>query len=235
MLGKILGYLFNFIYDQLASMGAEPANFSFLAMTIIISTIIVKLLVLPLQISSTKKMKKTADLQPKVKEIQEKYGYDQQIASQKVMELYRQEGASITGGCLPLLIQFPILIAFLQVCQNPAINAFGEAKYAAMSKAFFWIKDLSLADPYWYGLPLIATLVTLLMSVTTPKVGMTDQQQAKSMNMMQYFMPLMTFFFTVKYPAGLALYWAVSSLFAAIQQFVQNRIIKKEEVIVSEK
>lgn len=66
MLGKILGYLFNFIYDQLASMGAEPANFSFLAMTIIISTIIVKLLVLPLQISSTKKMKKTADLQPKV-------------------------------------------------------------------------------------------------------------------------------------------------------------------------
>ncbi len=235
MLGKILGYLFNFIYDQLASMGAEPANFSFLAMTIIISTIIVKLLVLPLQISSTKKMKKTADLQPKVKEIQEKYGYDQQIASQKVMELYRQEGASITGGCLPLLIQFPILIAFLQVCQNPAINAFGEAKYAAMSKAFFWIKDLSLADPYWYGLPLIATLVTLLMSVTTPKVGMTDQQQSKSMNMMQYFMPLMTFFFTVKYPAGLALYWAVSSLFAAIQQFVQNRIIKKEEVIVSEK
>ena len=130
MLGKILGYLFNFIYDQLASMGAEPANFSFLAMTIIISTVVVKLLVLPLQISSTKKMKKTADLQPKVKEIQEKYGYDQQIASQKVMELYRKEGASITGGCLPLLVQFPILIAFFQVCQNPAVNAFGEAKYA---------------------------------------------------------------------------------------------------------
>jgi len=180
-------------------------------------------------------MKKTADLQPKVKEIQEKYGYDQQIASQKVMELYRKEGASITGGCLPLLVQFPILIAFFQVCQNPAVNAFGEAKYAAMQKTFFWIKDLSLVDPYWYGLPLIATLVTLLMSVTTPKVGMTDQQQAKSMNIMQYFMPLMTFFFTIKYPAGLALYWAVSSLFAAIQQFVQNRIIKKEEVIVSEK
>lgn len=235
MLGKILGYLFNFIYDQLAKIGTEPANFSFLAMTIILSTIVVKLLVLPLQISSTKKMKKTADLQPKVKEIQEKYGYDQQIASQKVMELYRQEGASITGGCLPLLIQFPILIAFFQVCQNPAINAFGAAKYAAMDKTFFWISDLTLKDPYWYGLPLIATLVTLLMSLTTPKVGMTDEKQAKSMGMMQYFMPLMTFFFTVNYPAGLALYWAVSSLFAAIQQFIQNRIIKKEEVIVSEK
>ncbi len=102
MLGKILGYLFNFIYDQLASMGTEPANFSFLAMTIIISTIIVKLLVLPLQISSTKKMKKTADLQPKVKEIQEKYGYDQQIRLRK----FKRSTATINRSPLKRLWNF---------------------------------------------------------------------------------------------------------------------------------
>lgn len=234
LLGRILGSLFNFVYQTLTKLGDEPQRVSYLALTIIITTFLVKLMTLPLKISSTKKMKKTQDLQPQVKEIQQKFKHDPQAANMKVMELYRKNGASMTGGCLPLLIQFPILIAFWQVTSNPQNFAFTETFYKGISKTFFWIDNLVDKDPLWYGLPLIAAVLTFLGTLTTPKAGQIDEKSQESMQMMNFIFPFVTFYFAKTYSAGLALYWATSSLFDIIQQLISGKIIKDEGVKVLE-
>lgn len=230
-LAQALGWVMRYVYNFVSDLGPEMQNFSYLAITIIITTIIVKLLVLPLQLRSSKQMRKTQELQPQVKEIQIKYKHDPQVANMKIQQLYRQNGASMTGGCLPLLIQLPIILAFFRVMQDPNAYVFHEAgMYDNMLKTFFWIKDLTLPDPYWFGLPLITGVVTYLQTLTTPKVG-PQLEQAQSMSMMNYMMPVMIFWFALKYPGGLALYWTVSTIFTAVQSLISNRdlLFKKGE------
>lgn len=230
-LANALGWVMRYVYDFVASIGPENENFSYLAITIIITTIIVKLLLLPLQLRSSKQMKKTQELQPQVKEIQIKYKHDPQAANMKIQQLYRENGASMTGGCLPLLIQFPIILAFFRVMRDPSLYVFHESgMYDNMLKTFFWIKDLTQADPYWYGLPLITAVMTYLQTLTTPKVGAQSQEQ-QSMSTMNYIMPIMIFWFALKYPGGLALYWTVSTMFTAVQSLISNRdlLFKKGE------
>lgn len=222
-LAQALGWVMRNVYNFVSGLGPEMENLSYLAITIIITTIIVKLLVLPLQLRSSKQMKKTQELQPQVQEIQIKYKHDPQAANMKIHQLYRENGASMTGGCLPLLIQLPIILAFFRVMQDPNLYVFHEAgMYDSMLKTFFWIKDLTLPDPYWYGLPLITGVVTYLQTLTTPKVGVQAQEQAANMSMMNYIMPVMIFWFALKYPGGLALYWTVSTVFSAVQSLISN-------------
>lgn len=216
-----------FIYDTLSQLGTEPESFSFFAMSIIISTILLKIVTLPLNLRSAKQMKKTQELQPQAKEIQIKFKHDPQTANIKIQQLYRENGASMTGGCLPILIQMPIIFAFFRVMQNPGLYMFNQPEhFDSISKTFLWIKDLTLPDPYWYGLPLLVGLTTFLQSFTTPKVGTQEQKdQMASMSTMNYIMPIMFFWFALKYPGGLALYWIVNTLFTAIQQLITNRAI----------
>lgn len=224
-LGTILGYIMRFIYDSLTKLGSEPENISFFAITIILSTILLKLVTLPLNLKSAKQMKKTQELQPQAQEIQIKFKHDPQAANMKIQQLYRENGASMTGGCLPLLVTFPILLAFFRVMQDPATYIFHEAgKYAAISKQFFWLKDLAAPDPYWYGLPLLVGITTYLQTFTTPKVGTKEQQaQMESMSVMNYLMPIMFFWFSLKYPGGLSLYWITSTIFTVVQQLITNK------------
>lgn len=103
-LGTILGYVMRFIYDSLTKLGSEPESISFFAITIILSTILLKLITLPLNLKSARQMKKTQELQPQAQEIQIKFKHDPQAANMKIQQLYRENGASMTGGCLPLLV-----------------------------------------------------------------------------------------------------------------------------------
>lgn len=104
-----LGYILRFIYDFVQNYGVA----------IILFTMIVKLIILPLNIKSQKSMAKTQKLAPLVQELQKKYANDQQKLNQEMMELYKANGASPTAGCLPLLIQFPIIIGLYRVIQAP--------------------------------------------------------------------------------------------------------------------
>ena len=104
-----LGYLFRGIYTFVGSYG----------WTIILFTIIIKLILVPLNIKQQKSMKKTQAIQPRLMKLQEKYGQDKEKLSQETMKLYQEAGVNPMGGCLPMLIQFPIIIALYNIIRKP--------------------------------------------------------------------------------------------------------------------
>lgn len=104
-----LGFLIRIIYDLVQNYG----------LSIILFTIIIKLILLPLQIHSQKAMKKQQKIQPIIAELQKKYANDQQKLSAEMMKVYKENGVSMSGGCLPLLIQMPVLFALYRVIQRP--------------------------------------------------------------------------------------------------------------------
>lgn len=208
-----LGQLLKFIYGVIGDYG----------ISIIVFTVVVKLILLPLTISQTKSMKAMQDIQPKMKEIQEKYKNDQEKANQKVMELYKENKVNPMAGCLPLLIQFPILIGLFNALKDPVKYVFGtKALYEAADKGFFWIHSLSLPDVITVSgvaipwiLPILAGITTFIQSyMMTPKGGKKDPTQT----MMLYFFPVMIFFWGRSFPAGLTLYWVAGNLFQIVQQ-----------------
>lgn len=230
-LGNILGSMLRVVYNTVSSMGTEPANFSYYAMAIIITTIIFKLLLLPINIHQTKSTRKMGEIQPKLKEIQTKYKNDPQTMQAKMQELYKANNYNPASGCLILLIQLPIIFAFFAVFREPAKYAFTEpGLYEAMNKTFFWIKNLEVADPYLWGMPLLSAATTFLQSKTMGGQNSDPQAQATQRTML-YFMPIMIFFTARNFAAGLALYWVVSNTFTIIQQLVSNRslYLSKEE------
>jgi YidC/Oxa1 family membrane protein insertase len=226
-LGKILGSLLKFVYDMVSTLGTEPANFSYYAMAIIITTIIFKLLLLPVSLHQTKSSKKMAEIQPLLKQIQTKYKNDPQTMQLKMSELYKQHNYNPASGCLILLVQLPIIFAFFAVFREPARYAFTEpGLYEAMNKTFFWIQNLEVADPYLWGLPLLSALTTFLQTKTMPAAN-SDPQSAATMKTMNYFMPVMIFMAARGFAAGLALYWVIGNIFTIVQQIISNRSLLK--------
>jgi len=222
-LGNILGGMLKFIYDLVSNIGTEPDKFSYYAMAIIIATIIFKLLILPLNLQQIKSTKKMNEIQPEMKKIQNKYKNDPQTMQIKMQELYKKYNYNPMSGCLPLLIQFPILFAFLAVFREPAKYAFTDpAFYQAMNKAFLWIPNLEHPDTILWGLPLLAALTTYLQSKAITPAN-ADPQTQSTQKMMSYFFPIMIFFTARSFPAGLALYWVISNLFTAVQYSISNR------------
>lgn len=121
------GYVLNFIYGFVSNYG----------LAIILLTLFIKIILLPLSLKQQKSMTKMQRIQPKLKEIQEKYKDDKDKSAQETMKLYKEYGVSPMGGCLPLLIQFPILIAFYSVIREPVEYMLGYSadKIASMLKA----------------------------------------------------------------------------------------------------
>ncbi len=230
-LGKILGSLLRFIYDIIINMGTEPSNFSFYAMAIIMTTIVFKLMLLPINFQQTKSMRVMSEIQPKMKEIQDKYKKDPQTMQTKMQALYKEYNYNPMSGCLPLLIQLPIIIAFFAVFKDPAKYAFTEpGLYASISKVFLWIPNLDNPDPYLWGLPLIAGATTYLQSkLMTPSSSGGNQQAESTQKMMTIFLPFLIFFSAKNFPAGLALYWVLSNIFTIIQQLISNRSSRKSK------
>lgn len=226
-LGNILGGLLKFIYDLISNIGVEPEKFSYYAMAIILTTIIFKLLLLPLNLQQVKSTKKMSQIQPEMKKIQDKYKNDPQTMQIKMQELYKTHNYNPMSGCLPLLIQFPILLAFLAVFREPAKYAFTDpAFYQSMNKAFLWIPNLENPDTMLWGLPLLAAVTTFLQSkVMTPPNA--DPQTQSTQKMMSYFFPIMIFMAARGFPAGLALYWVISNIFTAVQYSISNRATGK--------
>lgn len=177
---------------------------------IVVFAVIVKVVTFPLMLQQIRSSRAMQELQPKLQELQKKYGKNREKLSQEQMKLYREAGVNPLGGCLPLLIQLPILWglyrALLNLSQTPEFQ-----------QPFLWLKDLSQPEGFPYILIAIMVISQFVYQrMATPPV--TDPQQ-KSMNQMMQFMPLMFAFFFINFPAGLVLYWVVTNLVSIVQQF----------------
>ncbi|MGZ0051429.1 membrane protein insertase YidC [Brevibacillus gelatini] len=175
---------------------------------ILVATVIIRLIVLPLMVKQIKSSKKMQELQPDMQKIREKYKNDPQKAQQETMALFQKHGVNPLAGCLPMLVQMPILIAFYH-----AIIRTEEIK----SQSFLWL-TLGEKDPY-YILPIIAAITTYLQS---KMMGQTTQGNPQ-MQMMLVMMPLMILAIAVTLPSALSLYWVYGNLFTIVQTYFLYR------------
>lgn len=207
-LAQPFGMLLKTIYDLIGNYGVS----------IIVFTIVTKLLLVPLTMKQMKSMKQMQEIQPKIKELQEKYKNDKEKLNIKTMELYKEQNVSPFGGCLPLLIQFPIIIGLFAVLREPV--KYGIA-VEAIDVAFLWLPSLLTPDKSLI-LPILAGLTTYLSSKT-----MSANQNDQTQKMMMYMFPVLMFWWGRSFPAGLTLYWVISNAFQVVQQLVISRPYSK--------
>ena len=177
--------------------------------SIILLTVLIKLLFYPLSAASYRSMAQMRELAPRLQSMKEKFGDDKQKMQKAMMELYKTEKINPLGGCLPILIQIPVFIALYWVLLGSV-----ELRNAP----FLYIGDLSSKDPY-FVLPLLMAISMFAQTKLNPKP--TDPMQAKLMLMMPIIFSVFFFFF----PAGLVLYWLVNNLLSILQQWYVNKTI----------
>lgn len=294
-----MGYIIEFIYNLVQNYG----------IAIILFTIIIKMLLLPLNIKSQKAMKKQQKIQPIMQELQKKYANDKEKLNREMMKIYKENDISMSGGCLPMLIQMPILVGLYQVIQRPLsfllhvnfnepdvirrvyalrdqfasanlvtrteeqlanMNQMNISQWAAQAGQTDWAINFKMFFMDLANVPSTAInylgeivqgnfehigIVSLLLipvlaiaaSVGSMKVsqvmsGQTknksqnagDNTAAQMSNTMMWMMPVMTGFFTFTLPAGIGLYWIISSLLQIVQQVGLNIYFdkKEDEVVV---
>ncbi|RUM61187.1 MAG: hypothetical protein DSY66_02735 [Persephonella sp.] len=182
------------------------------ALTIIIITILLRIVLFPLNHKSLKAMKKMSELAPKIQQLQKKYKDDPQKLNEEMMKLYSQYGANPMSGCLPLLAQIPIFIALYNVLMVTV-----ELK----NESFLWISDLADKDPY-YILPILMGLSMVAQQWITPS---SDKNQ----KMMMYIMAGVFTFLFMNFPAGLVLYWLTNNILGIFQSFIINKQMEKDK------
>ncbi|MFA5133885.1 MAG: YidC/Oxa1 family membrane protein insertase [Patescibacteria group bacterium] len=203
-----------------------------LGISIIILTIILKLILYPLSAKSLKSQKALQSLEPKMKVLQEKYKDNKQELAKATMELYKQEKVSPFSSCLPLLLQFPFLIAIYQAMRAVVANKGFELLYpfvknpGTINAISFGFLDLSKPNIILAVLAGLAQFLQTKMLPTSvpPKsagAGAKDEGQMAMVNkQMQYMMPLFTVFIGASLPAGLTLYWFFTTLLTIGQQWL---------------
>lgn len=187
---------------------------------ILLFTLITRLLTHPLMRNQYRSMAKMQRLAPKLKKLQEKYKDDRQTLQQQMMELYRQEKVNPLGGCLPLLLQFPVLILLWQAIMH-------SAELIHVSPPFLWLRDLSQPDPY-YIMIVLATGAQLLQQWLTQR-RMPEPPTGGS-QMIGWVFPIVMALLFLSFPAGLWLYWLLSTLFQMGQQLIFDLEMARETV-----
>ncbi|MBP2033993.1 YidC/Oxa1 family membrane protein insertase [Clostridium algifaecis] len=182
-------------------------------LAIILMTVIIRVIILPLGIKQIKSSLIMNKIQPEVKKIQDKYKKDPQKAQQEMMKLYKEKGASPFSGCLPLLIQWPILVALYYVFNNlTGINGI----------SFLWITNLGKSD---IPLSILSGITTFLSGWLIMPSG--DNPQASQSKKMNIGMGFMMVFISWRLKSALVLYWVVSNLIQIAQNFVVKMIEEK--------
>jgi len=192
-ISQVLFVVLKQIYQWVGNWGAA----------IILLTVLIKILFYKLSATSYRSMANMRSVQPQLEAIKARCGDDKQKMSQEVMALYRKEKINPLGGCLPILIQIPVFIAFYYVLL--------ESVELRQAPFIGWIHDLSSKDPY-YILPLLMGFTMFLQQKLNPTP--TDPVQAKVM----LFMPVMLTALFLSFPAGLVLYWVVNNILSMLQQ-----------------
>jgi YidC/Oxa1 family membrane protein insertase len=180
-------------------------------LAIIMLTIGIKLIFFPLSAASYRSMAKMKLVTPKMTKIREQYGDDKMKMNQAMMDLYKTEKINPLGGCLPILVQIPVFISLYWVLLESV-----ELRHAPF---YFWITDLSAADP-WYVLPTLMMASMIIQTKLNPKPP--DPVQARVMMVMPFVFGVMFYFF----PAGLVLYWFINNILSILQQWQITRMIE---------
>jgi YidC/Oxa1 family membrane protein insertase len=218
-LGAFVGFIGKLFYMGLTALQHVTINWG---VAIILMTILIRLVFWPLTAKAAESSRKMAKLQKPLKELQEKYKDNPKKRNEETLELWKKHKVNPLAGCLPILIQMPIFIAFYYMLRGAS-----ELRFAH----FLWIGDLSLPDTVASigGFPI--NIMPILMGVSmfyqmhlAPSPS-TDPLQAKLMK----FMPLIFLFFCYNFSSGLVLYWTVSNCMSILQQLQINRKRDAEE------
>ena len=247
-IATVLGYIIHFIYENI--------SFHNYGVAIIIFTIIVRIFLLPLNIKQQKSMLRMKAINPLLSKLQAKYKDDKEKLNQETMKLYKEYNVNPMAGCLPLLIQLPILFALIRVIYDPARFLFGADTTGIrdISEKFSLAVEYGL-KPTFLGIdliktpsfflintlwifPLLATAATYLSGKITQNTQGTpasaDDSAAKTSNMMSTIFPIMTLFFTFQMPVAASFYWFISSAIQIAQTFVLNKVIKVDDISIDD-
>lgn len=207
ILGDVLRVIFGFTHNY--------------GMSIIVFTILVKIILTPLTIKQTKSTFAMSEINPKIKEIQAKYKDKPEKQNEEIQKLYKESDINPLAGCLPLLIQMPILIGLFGVFRDPLhYGVFDtQAAFTQATGQFLWIKSLNNPDIILAVLSGISAF--FMQKAMTPK----DQLQG-SMKMMTWLMSGLSFYWGFIFPAGLTLYWTVSNIFSVFQFFLITKPLR---------
>ena len=209
--------LFFFIQNGIAVI-IPNEDLSF-GLAIVGFTILIRVLLLPLSIKQTKSTAKMGAIGPEVKKVQAKYKSDPQKSQQEVMKLYKENGVNPMGGCLPMLIQMPILFALFYIFRNLDMNGAG----------FLWMKDLTLPDPM-YILPVLSMVTTYLSSKLMQPPAVPGADKSKQTSTMNVVMAIFMGFMSLNFKGALVLYWVINNILQVIQTLAINKLeaAKKE-------
>ena len=192
----------------------QKAGYPSYGLAIILLTVAIKLLMYPLTVKQVKSMKAVQEMQPKVKALQEKYKDNKERLQTEIASLYKENKVNPLSGCLPLIVQMPILMGIF--------FAIKEYTYQGPT-GFLWIANLqqgtSLTDPSdpYFIIPLLCAVTTYVQQKQTT-TEMTQQNK-----MMLMFMPVFIGYITITFPAGLGIYWVVSNFVQIVQQWFMYR------------
>ncbi len=207
-----LWFLSDAIFTAMRAIDKVIGNWGW---SIVMITVLIKMLFYRLSASSYRSMANMRRLQPKLEQLKQRFGDDKAKFSQATMELYKQEKVNPLGGCLPIVIQIPVFIGLYWVLVESV-----ELRHAPF---MFWIQDLSAADPF-HVLPLIMGLTMLIQQKLNP--APPDPTQAKVMMLMPIFFTILFWGF----PSGLVLYWIVNNTLSILQQWWITRKYKNISV-----
>ncbi len=225
-----------------------------LGVAIILLTIIIKLILLLPSKSMIVSQKRLQEMQPKLQELQKKYKDNREELGRQMMRFYKDNKVNPFSSCLPLLIQFPILIGLYRVflavshtdpttgilATQQLANLYGPlvAQYTVTPINHMFLGFVNLSAMHNWPLAILAGLAQfwqskMLISKQPPKVeGSRDESMASAMSkQMTYFFPIIIIYFSLRFPAGLALYWLVSTLFTVAQQQLLFKKKPQTEVI----
>lgn len=233
------------IIDFLVKATGSIPSFSYWFAIVLLASLI-KLILTPLSNAQMKSMKEMQVIQPKIKEIQEKYKGDQKVLGEKTMELYKEHKINPLAGCLPLLIQMPVLFFLFYVIKSYEIQF--------QNGTFLWIGNLGhqfslnvMGQPgqmVWFSANNLAEadLLLLVIYIASTFISMkfntpsADKQQAEQQKMMSIMFPLMFAFLFAGFPSAFLLYWLVFNIFQTVQQkMYMNKTAVTTEVVAPAK
>ncbi len=205
---------------------------------IILFTLVARITLLPLTLTSIRSSRKMQELQPMIKELQRKHGKDAKKLQEETVKLYQQYKINPVGGCLPMLLQLPIFIGVYQAVIHLMVPQYEQYRSAAVqqafqdpavaaifSKPFLGIIDLGVApfaDGGFNGIPyLVLPVLSIVLQFMQQLMAMPRVQdpQQKAMTQAMMFMPLVFGYIAFTFPAGAVLYWVTSSLIGVVQQY----------------
>lgn len=237
-----IGYFFNIIFtfpilNTLLLLDRVLGDFG---LSIIVLTILIRLILFPLTLRQLKSTKAMQAIQPLIADVKKQYPKDQRAQLEATQAIYKEYGINPAAGCLPLFIQLPVIYGLFNSLEtvlrnHPTVHSINSIIYpflphltqlpdANLNWFTFlnshWFISLAAPDPT-HILPILAGLATFIqLRMSQPRTtAATQNAMAKQMQIMQFIMPFITLIFAWSFPAGLALYWTTTSIFSMVQQY----------------